>query len=185
MERPRRIDSPHGEAVLIVEPAGTATFTAGRRALCEALGDAVEPAQIGKSDRGAPLPPRGHGSIAHKAGPERVVAVAISAPHLVGIDVERALPPRQAIERRIMTPHELAQLGDDRRRVSLVFAIKEAIYKAVDPVVRRYVGFTEVELDLAARTVTTALPFDLDVWWTELHDPEPLWIATVRATQKP
>ena len=180
----QRIESPHGTAVLIVEAAGTPTFTAGRRALCEALGETVEPAQIGKSDRGAPIVPRGHGSIAHKTGPERVVAVAIAAPHLVGIDVERALPPRQAIERRILTPRELARLGPDRRTVALVFAIKEAIYKAVDPVVRRYVGFTEVELDLATRTATTALPFELDVWWTELAEPEPLWLATARATLK-
>jgi len=178
----RRLDSPHGTTVLIVEPAGTPTFAAGRRALAEALGQGVSPGEIGRSDRGAPVVPRGHGSIAHKAGPERVIAAAIAAPHLVGIDVERALAPRQAIERRILTARELAVLGDDRRQVALVFAIKEAIYKAIDPIVRRYVGFTEVELDLATRTAMTALPFDLDVWWTELAEPEPLWLATARAT---
>lgn len=167
--------------IIVVEPAEASTFAAGRRALCEALGETVE---IGKSDRGAPLVPRGHGSIAHKAGPDRVVAAAIAADHLVGIDIERALPPRQAIERRILTPGEQAALGDDRRRVSLVFAIKEAIYKAVDPVVRRYVGFTEVEVDLEARTVTSALPLEVDVWWTELTAPEHLWLATARATVK-
>jgi 4'-phosphopantetheinyl transferase EntD len=176
-----RIESPHGDVILLVEPPGTPTFQAGRRALCEALGEALE---IGKSDRGAPLVPRGHGSIAHKAGPDRVVAVAIAAPHLVGIDIERALPPRQAIERRILTPGELTRLGKDRRQVALMFAIKEAIYKAIDPVVRRYVGFTEVEIDLEARTVMTALPFDLEFWWTELPQPEPLFVATVRATLK-
>jgi 4'-phosphopantetheinyl transferase EntD len=176
-----RVESPHGTVVIVVEPAGTSTFAAGRRALCEALGEACE---IGRDDRGAPVVPRGHGSIAHKAGPDRVVAVAIAADHLVGIDVERALPPRQAIERRILTPREQAALGDDRRQVSLVFAIKEAIYKAVDPVVRRYVGFTEVEVDLDTRIVTSALPLDVDVWWTELTAPESLWLATARATIK-
>lgn len=110
-----------------------------------------------------------------------MIAVAIAAPHLVGIDVERAQRPRQPIETRILTPGELARLGDDRRHVALLFAIKEAIYKAIDPVVRRYVAFTEVEVDLATRTVTSALPFDLDVWWTELTEPEPLWVATARA----
>jgi 4'-phosphopantetheinyl transferase EntD len=167
---------------MLVEPAGSPTYAAGRRALCEALGGTCEAAQIGKTDRGAPVVPVGHGSIAHKAGSDRVVAVAIAAPHLVGIDVERALPPRQPIETRILTPGELARLGADRREVALVFAIKEAIYKAIDPVVRRYVAFTEVEVDLAARTVATALPFALDIWWAELTDPEPLWVATARAT---
>jgi 4'-phosphopantetheinyl transferase EntD len=170
--------------IIVVEPPEASTFAAGRRALCEALGETVEMAQIGKSDRGAPVVPRGHGSIAHKAGPDRVVAAAIAADHLVGIDIERALPPRQAIERRILTPREQAALGDDRRRVSLVFAIKEAIYKAVDPVVRRYVGFTEVEVDLDGLTVTSALPLEVDVWWTELTEPESLWLATARATLK-
>ena len=177
----QRIDSPHGTVVLLVEPAGTPTFDAGRRALTAACGDAIA---IGRSDRGAPTLPRCHGSIAHKAGPDRVIAAAIAADHLVGIDLERALPPRQPIERRILTPREQAVLGTDRRRVALVFAIKEAIYKAVDPVVRRYVGFTEVELDLEAGRATSALPLDVTFWWTELATPEPLWLATARATPR-
>ena len=175
----RRIESPHGSIVLVVEPAGTPTFAAGRRALCEALGEQLE---IARDDRGAPVVPRGHGSIAHKAGPERTIAAAIWSPALVGIDVERALPPRQPIEQRILTPREQAAFGADRRQVSLAFAIKEAIYKAVDPVVRRYVGFTEVELDLDAGRATSQLPLDVVFWWTELTDPEPLWLATARAT---
>jgi len=177
----QRIDSPHGQVVLLVEPAGTPTFEAGRRALTIAYGEAVE---IGRSDRGAPLLPRGHGSIAHKAGPARVVAAAIAADHLVGVDIERALAPRQPIEQRILTPREQARLGADRRRVALAFAIKEAIYKAVDPVVRRYVGFTEVELDLEAGRAISALPLDVTFWWTELTAPEPLWLATAHATPR-
>ncbi|HSN26124.1 MAG TPA: 4'-phosphopantetheinyl transferase superfamily protein [Kofleriaceae bacterium] len=178
----RRIESPHGSIVLVVEPPGTPTFTAGRRALCEALGEQLE---IGRDDRGAPIVPRGHGSIAHKTGAERTVAAAIWSPSLVGIDLERAQPPRQPIERRILTPRELAAFGADRRRVSLAFAIKEAIYKAVDPVVRRYVGFTEVELDLEAGRATSQLPLEVAFWWTEVTDPEPLWLATARATRRP
>lgn len=175
----RRIESPHGSIVLVVEPAGTPTFAAGRRALCEALGERCE---IGRDDRGAPIVPRGHGSIAHKAGSDRTVAAAIWSPSLVGIDLERALPPRQPIERRILTPREHAVIGADRRRVALAFAIKEAIYKAVDPVVRRYVGFTEVELDIEAGRATSQLGLEIAFWWTELTDPEPLWLATARAT---
>jgi 4'-phosphopantetheinyl transferase EntD len=176
-----RIESPHGTIVLLVEPAGTPTFDAGRRALREALGEDHE---IPRDDRGAPVVPRGHGSIAHKAGPERVIAAAIAAPHLVGIDIERALAPRQPIETRILTPREQAALGSDRRYVALAFAIKEAIYKAVDPVVRRYVAFTEVELDLDAGRATSQLPLDVTFWWTELATPEPLWLATARATPR-
>ena len=71
------------------------------------------------------------------------------------------------------------------RDVTLRFAIKEAIYKAVDPIVRRYVGFTEVELDLAsdgsvAVTVLdlARLPVTVEAWWQELDG---LWLATARA----
>ena len=177
----RRIESPHGSAVLVVEPAGTPTFAAGRRALCEAFGEQIE---IGRDDRGAPIVPRGHGSIAHKAGREHTVAAAIWSPSLIGIDIERALAPRQPIETRILTPREHGLIGADRRRVALVFAIKEAIYKAVDPVVRRYVGFTEVELDLEAGTASSKLPLEIAFWFTEVTDPEPLWLATARATRK-
>ena len=57
-----------------------------------------------------------------------------------------------------------------------MFAIKEAIYKAIDPIVRRYVGFTEVELDVeddGSVRVTVLdlarLPVDVEAWWRE-HD---------------
>ena len=87
---------------------------------------------------------------------------------------------------RAPDPHAARAGGarTDRRRVALAFAIKEAIYKAVDPVVRRYVGFTEVELDLEAGRATSALPLDVAFWWTELAAPEPLWLATARATPR-
>jgi 4'-phosphopantetheinyl transferase EntD len=68
--------------------------------------------------------------------------------------------------------------------VTLHFAIKEAIYKAIDPYVRRYVGFTEVELAFAgdAVTVTTALPFAIEATWRE-HAGH--WLATARAVPHP
>jgi hypothetical protein len=80
--------------------------------------------------------------------------------------------------------------------VTLRFAIKEAIYKAIDPHLRRYVGFTEVELDLepgepgepgdpgdpgdpcGACRVTHALPLAIEAAWRE-HAGH--WLATARA----
>jgi hypothetical protein len=45
--------------------------------------------------------------------------------------------------------------------------------------VRRYVGFTEVELDLAAGcTVRSALPLAIEAWWCEVDG---YWLATARA----
>ena len=44
---------------------------------------------------------------------------------------------------------EIASLAerDRAREVTVRFSAKEAIYKAIDPFVRRYVGFQEVEVD--------------------------------------
>jgi enterobactin synthetase component D len=160
-------------------------YLAGRTALHLALaqvsGDLGPP--ILSDDRGAPLLPAGWvGSVSHKG----VLAAALISPagdgH-VGIDLERATPPRQDIARRILTPREQAGLPDRGRAVTLRFAIKEAIYKAIDPYVRRYVGFTEVELEIAgdAVLVTTALPFAVEATWRE-HAGH--WLATARATPR-
>jgi enterobactin synthetase component D len=162
-------------------------YVAGRTALHLALGSAAmgeAGAPILSDDRGAPiLPPGWVGSVSHKGSHQGARAAALVAPagqgH-IGVDLEVAVPPRHDIARRILTPRELAALPDRGRAVTLRFSSKEAIYKAIDPYVRRYVGFTEVELDFAgdAVTVTTALPFAIEVTWRE-HAGH--WISTARA----
>jgi 4'-phosphopantetheinyl transferase EntD len=159
-------------------------FIAGRTALRSLLG---EPVAIVRDDRGAPVLPAGWvGSISHKG----VRAAALLAPAgagFVGVDLEVAAPPRQPIEQRILTPREQAQIAHGRD-VTLRFAIKEAIYKAVDPIVRRYVGFTEVELDVAVdgscrvHVVDAArLPVTIEAWWQERDG---FWLATARAASR-
>ena len=131
-------------------------------------------------DRGAPiLPPGWVGSISHK-GVRAAALVAPAGGGHIGVDLEVAAPPRQDIARRVLTPREQAALPDRGRAVTLRFSIKEAIYKAIDPYVRRYVGFTEVELDFTGDdvTVTTALPFAIEATWRE-HAGH--WLATARA----
>jgi enterobactin synthetase component D len=151
-------------------------FAGGRIALrqaCLQLGPA--PAALLADDRGAPVLPAGLvGSISHKRG----LAVAMAArvgQGTLGIDLEDYGPPRPSIAPRILTPEELAYvdaLPDGRRWFAIVlrFSIKESIYKALDPYVRRYVGFHEarVEPDLhGAARVSLDLahgegPFDVD-----------------------
>ena len=130
-------------------------------------------------DRGAPILPAGFvGSLSHK-GEHAAALVAPDTGARVGVDLEYARAPRQPIERRILTPREQASIRG--RDVTLAFAIKEAIYKAIDPFVRRYVGFTEVEVSLVDHIATTTLPFTLDIWWCELDG---LWLATAWATPR-
>ena len=155
-------------------------FVAGRSALHLALASA---APILSDDRGAPILPAGWvGSLSHK-GPRAAALVAPAGDGHVGIDLELAAPPGHDIAPRILTARELAALPDRGRAVTLRFAIKEAIYKALDPYLRRYISFLEAELDFAgdAVAVTTALPFTVDATWRE-HAGH--WLATARALPK-
>lgn len=129
-------------------------FVAGRMALrsaCEQLG--LNPPALIPDDRGAPrLPPGWTGSISHK-GDLAVGMVARAGRGRVGVDLEDYGPPRLSIARRILTAAELAlveSLPEERRWFAILirFSVKEAIYKALDPYVRRYVAFDEAEVDV-------------------------------------
>lgn len=162
-------------------PTTRRDFVAGRTALHLALDDFG--IAIAASHRGGPAMPAGFtGSVSHKQG----TAIAIVAPAgagWVGVDLEHAAPSKQDIAKRILTAAERTALPADPRAVTLRFAIKEAIYKAVDPIVERYVGFTEVELDVGElyATVTTGLPASIEATWREHRGH---WIATARALKR-
>ncbi len=156
------------EAALVAAmlPTRRATFVAGRIAMRDAMQTALAthaPTDarypILRTDRGAPvLPSTVAGSVSHKHD----AALALMQPMAhhtvrVGVDLEHRPTERDlarpSIAKRILTAPELdalAQLHHEpllqRERVILSFAIKEAIYKAIDPTVQRYVRFTEVAL---------------------------------------
>jgi enterobactin synthetase component D len=138
-------------------PARRATWAGGRVALRTALAEvgAGEGTPILTTPRGAPvLPPGFAGSISHK----RTLAVALAAradaraPKTLGIDVELDVAPRVDISRRVLVDAErarLAALASPEARVRelmLTFAAKEAIYKALDPWLARFIAFGEVEI---------------------------------------
>jgi 4'-phosphopantetheinyl transferase EntD len=196
------VDTPHGRALSVavddemvtrdalvgseiaiaaeLGPVRRREFVAGRAALRSLLG---EPVAIVPDDRGAPMLPAGWvGSISHKG--ERAAALVAPAGHgFVGLDIEVAAPARFPIERRILTAREQERVRD-ARDVTRSFAIKEAIYKAIDPIVRRFVGFTEVELEVGADGTCTVhvvdavrLPVVVEAWWQERDG---LWLATAK-----
>lgn len=129
------------------------SFVAGRLALRAALGAegaAVDQA-IAHDDRGAPVVPSGFvGSISHKL----TVAVGVARRAdgaRVGVDVEIERRGRIDISARVLTDEELDEirgLDEDARAAFTLarFSMKEAVYKAIDPFLRRYVGFREVRL---------------------------------------
>jgi 4'-phosphopantetheinyl transferase EntD len=158
---------------------------AGRTALHALLAEVapeVAGAPILADDRGAPALPAGWaGSISHK-GARAAALIAPAGAARVGVDLELAQPARTDIARRILTERERT-VEIDGRGATLRFSIKEAIYKAVDPFVRRYVAFTEVELDVAEghALVTTALPFAIEATWREHAG---FWLTTARAVPR-
>jgi 4'-phosphopantetheinyl transferase EntD len=204
----QRLSTPHGLCVLVEVADYTHALAAlpreeqahaqtlaeirrkelvgGRTALHHGLGDFTTP--ILPNERGAPLMPAGWlGSVSHKSQLAGALVAPESLGGQVGLDLERAVPAKVDISRKVLTEREQAALPDDAlergRAVTLRFAIKEAIYKAIDPYLHRYVGFTEVELELAADacTITTALPLAIEATWRE-HDG--FWLATARALRR-
>lgn len=131
-------------------------FVAGRRAARLALKRVgVQAGAILMGAGGQPLVgPEVSLSISHK----RDVAGALvrclseSSCRYVGMDIEEVRAPSVDISRRVLSDEERRQYGmlltaASRLRYLLgAFSAKEAIYKAIYPIVRRYVGFREVEL---------------------------------------
>lgn len=195
--------------------AGRAAMRAAmRQALRDSSAAASEPPPVLRTSRGAPqLPESLTGSITHK-GTRALAGVlprAADVQHM-GVDLERRPTVSKAhapsIASRILTAGERESLavydqavvhahgGDEphaarlhRERTLLYFAIKEAVYKAIDPFVERYVRFTEVEVQLhddGTTAVTLALPelasgdVHVDAWWR--MDDE--WIVATAVSRR-
>lgn len=159
------------------------SFVGGRialRAAAAQLGQQVPP--ILPDDRSRPrLPPALAGSISHKR--DLAVGMVSQAAHgTLGVDLEDYAPQRPSIAGHVLTEAEqatIASLPEGRRWIALLvrFSIKESVYKALDPYVRRYVGFTEAEVDPdlegRARVALTLAngegPFTVDARYEWLH----------------
>lgn len=105
---------------------------------------------VPKTASGAPMwPSEIVGSLAH----DDRVAVAAVAPRCevgsLGIDVEPAEPlPADALD-FVVTARERHHLFDDPLRGRLLFAAKEAVYKALYPRDRVFLEYPDIEVDLA------------------------------------
>ncbi|MCA9687382.1 MAG: 4'-phosphopantetheinyl transferase superfamily protein [Myxococcales bacterium] len=172
---PGRPDGIGGESLAQLHPAEASfaeglagwarhDFVFGRLAARHLLGPESGP--VLRAEGGAPAFPDGfRGSITHK----RSLAAALLAHRgdwAVGIDLELTTgAPIPALKKRVATVRELERLPENADLALVAtFAVKEAIYKALWPWVRRFVAFreahvtlsptiaghAEVELDLAA-----------------------------------
>lgn len=128
------------------------SFLVGRLAMRASLREHLHKPCL-KDRHGRPILPKGYvGSISHKG----CVGVALSRNSdimTVGVDIERHLPRKHSITRRVLTSVERNDLGSLEvvnvcadQEVMLRFSLKEAIYKAVHPIINHYVGFQEAEV---------------------------------------
>jgi enterobactin synthetase component D len=200
-----RLDLPHGRCVGVEIPAELepallslrlpeqrfaerlaqprrASWVAGRLALRAALDDlGIDSGPLLATDRGAPLmPEQVLGSISHK----KELAVGLAARRdgkaELGVDLERDAPLRIDISRRVLTEREAEEVNAlappaRHSEVLLRLSCKESIYKAIDPFVRRYVGFQEAEVaphpdGTAATTLALAEgAYTAEVRWQRLE----------------
>lgn len=162
----RAVESLHPEERRLAEALRMPrrlSFIGGRLAMRSAMtrvlpGSRDEP--VLRTPRGAPALPLGVlGSVSHKRHLAVAVAIAPSDDvQTVGVDLEDeptvADLSRPDLGMKILTSTErhllAARYSDDtleyRLAVRVRFALKEAVYKAIDPHVSRYVRFQEVEV---------------------------------------
>jgi 4'-phosphopantetheinyl transferase EntD len=151
---PPSLTTEERDFVAALAPLRRASFVGGRVALRHAakhLGWTLE--TVLSTERGAPaMPPGLIGSVAHKT---RLAVALVDAAEgeTVGVDLEELDRPRPKIARLVLRPEERAivdALEPSRQwqAIATAFSIKEAIFKAIDPYVRRYVGFQEASVEL-------------------------------------
>jgi 4'-phosphopantetheinyl transferase EntD len=108
-----------------------------------------------KQASGAPAWPAGIvGSLAHDT---RVAVAAVAKSHdfaALGIDVEPAEDLAPDLLDLVTTPAERVKLADDPFRGKLLFAAKEAVYKAVYPLDGIVLDYHDIEVDLIGRKAT-------------------------------
>ncbi len=107
---------------------------------------------VPKGAAGAPIWPAGiTGSFAHDDNVAVAVVGKCNDIAALGIDIEPAevLPPE--LLEVVATPQERRNICDDPYRGRLLFAAKEAVYKAVYPLDREFLDYHDIQIDLAGR----------------------------------
>jgi enterobactin synthetase component D len=130
-------------------------FALGRAAARDALaGLGIEGVAIGRGPAGEPVWPDGIvGAITH-AGDTVISLVGSKTEYAgLGVDVEElARGPSARAARLVCRPTELAwaDVESGTRRLSMLFSAKEAVFKAVFPIERAWLGFADAELTWVA-----------------------------------
>lgn len=99
------------------------------------------------AENGAPQWPYGYcGSISHTRGLAIALMAPLSKALSIGVDLEHIISAKTAlqVQKQILHPAEVIKNAAD---LTLVFSAKESIYKALNPLLKRFIGFDEVCFD--------------------------------------
>jgi 4'-phosphopantetheinyl transferase EntD len=130
-------------------------FALGRAAARDALAElGVAPVAIGRGPAGEPVWPDGIvGAISH-TGDLAVAIVGWRSDYAgLGVDLEQLSPGLSARAARLVcTPAEMAWVGEagGTSRGTMLFSAKEAVFKALFPIERIWLGFGDAELEWQA-----------------------------------
>ncbi|CDX16318.1 conserved hypothetical protein [Mesorhizobium sp. ORS 3324] len=116
---------------------------------------------------GNPIWPAGIvGSIAHDDELAVAVAARSDAMRSVGIDIEPALPLPHDLRTLVTTPHD--RLGDLDPGIGgrILFAAKEAVYKASFPLDGYVLGFEDIAVDFTSSEAVTSFGNRITVRFT-------------------
>jgi 4'-phosphopantetheinyl transferase EntD len=109
-----------------------------------------------RTPSGAPAWPGGiTGSLAHDDDMAVAAVAAVGQIRSLGIDVEPALPLPDDIFALVAIPADRTETADRHLAGRILFAAKEAVYKAVYPLDRQVLGYEDIAVDLKAGRATT------------------------------
>jgi 4'-phosphopantetheinyl transferase EntD len=141
-----------GAAAVVRRASGAARLVA--RQLLKQLG--FPPSALPKAGSGEPIWPTGVvGSLAHD---DQVAIAAVARSNAIvtlGVDVEPAEPLPHDLLAMVATAEEQLKIADDPFGGRLLFAAKEAVYKAVYPIDRVFLEHHQIVIDLANQRAST------------------------------
>jgi 4'-phosphopantetheinyl transferase EntD len=145
------LHGPELEAVARAVPKRRQEFATGRhlaRAAMRELGLPAAPVPR-RADRSPAWPDGCLGSITHTNALAGVAVARAGVVEGIGIDLEESHRVSAELHDKLFTPTELGRYVDAPPGwADLLFSAKESVYKAVNPIVGKYIGFHEVEVDV-------------------------------------
>ncbi|TGQ80406.1 4'-phosphopantetheinyl transferase superfamily protein [Mesorhizobium sp. M8A.F.Ca.ET.207.01.1.1] len=109
-----------------------------------------------RTPSGAPAWPQGiTGSLAHDDDMAVAAVAPVAGIGSLGIDVEPALPLPDEISALVAMPADRTGTADRQLAGRVLFAAKEAVYKAAYPLDREVLGYEDIVVNLEAGHATT------------------------------